>query len=135
MGLLMAKSTYSQHSSDVFTAATYIILSPLLLQSFTNPTLKYQVYSHRSMNTAGIGCIYNSELNPEPDILIYLTMSIKTDYYLLNDVARIYSEGKIGLKGRFYNAAAEAQVGIPFTKGYFQNKTPYLGISAFYYIE
>ena len=88
----------------------YTIL-PLIIQVFTNPTVKISIVPNTLETTIGV----------------------KTDYYLLNEVARIYCEGEVGLRGRIDKVEVEANLGIPFTQGYFKDKTPYFGARAFYF--
>lgn len=112
IGLYMVASKFNTKTSDLYAAATVVMLSPLILQMITNPMLKIPLVQEHLDFTAGI----------------------RTDYFLFNTVARIYSEGTIGLRGRYGKTALEVNAGVPFTKGYFDNKTPYVGARFFYII-
>ncbi|MBK9249639.1 MAG: hypothetical protein IPM69_16350 [Ignavibacteria bacterium] len=144
-------SALTKDTGDIvsaFNIRKLFVRLPLIIQVLTNPTFKYSLYSVKKTRYATCATGYdevdtvNSELQEKPyrnpprnhNIDIWLLACIKTDFYLLNDVSRIYSEGKIGLRGRFDNTAIEAQLGIPLTKGYYENKNLFLGLSAYVYI-
>lgn len=112
IGLYMVATKFNTKTSDVYAATTLVMLSPLILQMLSNPILKIPLIQDNLDFTAGI----------------------RTDYYLFNTVARIYSEGTIGLRGRYGKTAFEINAGIPFAKGYFDNKTPYVGARLFFII-
>jgi hypothetical protein len=86
---------------------------PLIIQVLTNPSFRIN--------------LINKNLE--------LIVGINTDYFFFYDVSRIYSEASIGLRGRLKDFALSANLGIPFTKGYFENKAPYFGISGLYYFS
>ena len=88
-----------------------IFLVPVMIQTITNPSYRIN--------------LINKNLE--------LIVGINTDYFFFYDVSRIYSEASIGLRGRLKDFALSANLGIPFTKGYFENKAPYLGASALCY--
>lgn len=90
-----------------------IFFIPLIIQILTNPSYRINLINKR----------------------LELIVGINTDYFFFYDVSRIYSEASIGLRGRFKNIALSANLGVPFTKGYFENKNPYFGVSALYYFE
>jgi len=61
---------------------------------------------------------------------LYVTAGQRTDYYLLNDVSRIYTEGYIGarvLGGSALPLSAEVRYVWPVSQGFLENKGPYLG--------
>lgn len=110
-----------------------IILNlPCFIHILSNPSIKFTLVSFN--NSRYVTDSSYSKYNSTQDMGVYLIYNVKTDYFLLNDVARIYSEGKIGLKIKYYNTALETHFVIPFTKGYFENKNPYFGVSALYYL-
>ncbi len=90
-----------------------ILLGPIIIHMITNPSYKIKLI-HKKLE---------------------LIVGVNTDYFFFYDVSRIYSEASIGLRGRFNNIALSANLGVPFTKGYFENKNPYFGVSALYYFE
>lgn len=123
-------------TSSIGMTTNIILHLPVLVHLFSNPSFKFTLYSFRNKNRDGYHHAHSDDWKDyEQNMGIYLILNVKTDYYLLNDIARIYSEGKIGLKIKYYDTAIETHLGIPFTKGYFENKTPYFGISAMYYFE
>jgi len=87
-----------------------VFLVPVMIQTITNPSFRINL------------------INKNLDLIV----GINTDYFFFYDVSRIYSEATIGLRGRLKDFALSANLGIPFTKGYFENKAPYLGASAYY---
>ena len=92
---------------------TGIFFLPLIVQGLTNPSFRINIINKN----------------------LYIVIGINTDYFFFYDVSRIYSEAFIGLRGRLKDFALSANLGIPFTKGYFENKAPYLGASALYYFD
>jgi len=61
----------------------------------------------------------------------YLNAGQRTDFYLLNDVARIYTEGYAGMRltgGSNFPLALDVRYAWPISQGFLENKRPYLGI-------
>jgi len=62
---------------------------------------------------------------------LYVAAGQRTDYYLFNDVARIYSEGYVGarlLGGESLPISAEVRYVWPLSRGFLENKKPYIGV-------
>ncbi len=98
------------HTVDFYKIVRGIFLAQVIIHTFTNPSFKISLAKN----------------------YVDLLIGVNTDYFFFYDVSRIYSEASIGLRGRLKNIALSANLGIPFTKGYFENKAPYLGASAYY---
>lgn len=106
-------SNFKDSSKTTFLNPIGTVLKTLLtLQMLTNPTIKTALIKDK------LDIIY----------------SLKTDYYFLYEDSRIYCEGVLGLRGRIDNVGLEANLGIPFTNGYFKDKTPYFGARMFYFL-
>jgi hypothetical protein len=104
----ISDSSDTQKNSGLITSE---FIYPLLVQTLTNPTVRINI------------------LKDNLDV----ALSVKTDYYLLYEVSRIYCEGGIGLRGMLGKKfAIEAHLGIPFTEGYFKDRSPFLGARAFF---
>ncbi len=111
-----------------------LINLPFMIHTLSNPSFKFSLFSHS--NNRSDSSLYGSYYRySHQDMGIFLSLNVKTDYFLFYEIPRIYSEGKIGLNMQYYNFAIDTHLGIPFTKGYFENKAPYFGISALYYFD
>ena len=107
-------SDFKDSSKTAFLNPIGTVLKTLYtLQMLTNPTLKTALIRDK----------------------LEIIYSIKTDYYFIYDDSRIYCEGVIGLRGRIGKIGFEGNFGIPFTQGYFKDKTPYFGTRVFYYLQ
>lgn len=86
-----------------------LVLLPLLPQLLTNLSFQFPVVHEH----------------------LYLAAGQRTDFYLLNDVARIYTEGYVGarlLGGRDIPIGLDMRYVWPISQGFLENKRPYLGI-------
>lgn len=90
-----------------------VLLVPVMIHALTNPYYTIKL------------------INKNLDILV----RINTDYFFFYGTPHVYSEATFGLRGRLKNFALSANLGIPFTQGYFENTNPYLGASASYYFD
>jgi hypothetical protein len=55
-------------------------------------------------------------------------LSMSTDYYLLSPHWCVYSELSLSLTFRYQSIALESNYSLPVLRGYFQDRTPYLGV-------
>lgn len=57
----------------------------------------------------------------------YLGISQRTDYYLLNSPVRVYTESSVVARIFVYRIGAEIRYSFPITKGFLEDKRPYIG--------
>jgi len=73
------------------------------------------------------GSIYRDKLK--------LFGGITTDYYLFNTISRVYSAGHLSLEWNSSEYFGGATFEIPFSKGYWPDRTPHLGLYVGYLLK
>jgi hypothetical protein len=62
----------------------------------------------------------------------WMGLEQRTDYYLLNNPAKIYTESAIGARVRFLKLIGEFRFAYPLTEGFLENKKPYFSASLYW---